>query len=156
MPSDTIDYEALDFLLDDLDVKSEQKQGEDADNAYWVCQRRHPRHLFRVSCTIRFLAGGKSTVSALPGRTRNLSRSGIALLVRRVFAEGEPIEVEITVPKRPRTYMAGLITFCRYAGRGYYELGVELKVASPEPIFSRWPLLAIQTFEWLHREPDTH
>lgn len=156
MPSDTIDYEALDALLDDLDVKAGQKEGEDADDAYWVCQRRHPRHPFRVRCVIRFLAGGGSTVSTMPGRTRNLSRNGIALLVRRVFARDEPIEVEINVPDRPRTYMAGLVTFCRYAGRGYHELGIELKAASPAPVFSREPLLAIRTLEWLRPEPQTH
>jgi len=156
MPSDTIDYEALDALLDDLDAKATQKQQEDSGGDYWVCQRRHPRHPFRVRCVIRFLAGGSSTVSALPGRTRNLSRSGIALLVRRVFAKGEPIEVEINVPDRPITYLAGLVTFCRYAGRGYHELGIELKVSTPAPVFSREPLLAMRTLEWLQREPEMH
>jgi len=157
MASDIIDYETLDSLLDDLDVKSQQKQRDEADDAYRVYQRRHPRHPFRVRCTIHFLTGRLlSEVSVLPGRTRNLSRSGVALLVRRVFAKGEPIEVEIAVRGRPRTYMAGLVTFCRYAGRSYHELGVELKATSPEPIFSREPLLAIRTLEWLRPESETH
>lgn len=155
MPSDTVDYEALDTVLDDLDVKSQDNPThEEEDDAYWVCQRRHPRHPFRVSCTIHFFAGGGSTVSAMPGRTRNLSRNGVALLVRRVFAKNEPIEIEINVPGRPRTYMAGLVTFCRYAGQGYHELGVELKIALPEPVFSREPLLAMRTLDWLNPQPQ--
>ena len=154
MPTDTIDYEALDCLLDDLDVKAQSNPSSNKDDSYWVCQRRHQRHPFRVRCTIRYFAGGGSSISALQGRTRNLSRNGIALLVRRVFAHNEPIEVEINVPARARMYMAGLVTFCRYAGQGYYELGIQLKVALPEPVFSREPLLAMRTLDWLN--PMSH
>jgi len=149
MSTDTINYEALDCLLDDLDVKSHRNPRNEADDAYWVCQRRHTRHPFRVSCMVRFFAGGGSTVSMLKGRTRNLSRNGMGLLVRRVFAKNEPIEVEVNVPGRSLMYMAGLVTFCRYAGQGYYELGVSLKIALPEPVFSREPLLAVRTLDWL-------
>ncbi|GMU22915.1 MAG: hypothetical protein AMXMBFR13_29990 [Phycisphaerae bacterium] len=149
MPADTIDSEVLDTLIDELDLKSENAHCADRTDDYWVCQRRHPRHPFRTTCRVRFFPVGSSAVSCLPGRTRNLSRNGVGLLVRRVFSMEEPIEVEISTPGRPKTFMAGLVRFCRYAGRGYHEIGVLLKAAGNEPIFSKNPSLSMETLDWL-------
>ena len=49
-------------------------------------------------------------------------------------------------------FMGGLVRFCRYAGRGYYELGIELKAAASEPIFSSNPILAVRALDWLNPE----
>ncbi len=151
MPTDTIEYQSLDSLLDELDVRSRRRPQEKEDE-YWVCKRKHPRHPFRVGCTVRFMPSGSGTVIALPGRTRNLSRNGLSVVVRRVFAAREPIEIEVSPPGRERMFMGGLVTFCRYAGRGYYEVGVELKAAASEPIFSNNPILAVRALEWLNPE----
>jgi len=152
MPVDTTDYQALDYLLDELDVRAQKHTAEDAEDAYWACQRKHPRHPFRVGCTVRFMPSGSKLVAAMAGRTRNLSRGGLAVLTRRVFSLGDPIEVEVTLPGRPKMFMAGLVCFCRYAGRGYYELGIELKAAASEPIFSTHPMLAVRALDWLNPE----
>jgi hypothetical protein len=152
MPVDTTDYQALDYLLDELDVRAQKHTAEDAEDAYWVCHRKHPRHPFRVACTVRFMPSGSGSVAAMAGRTRNLSRGGLALLARRVFSLGDPIEVEVCLPDRPRMFMGGLVSFCRYAGRGYYELGVKLKAAASEPIFSSHPTLAVRALDWLNPE----
>jgi len=77
------------------------------------------------------------------------------LLVRRVFAVGEALELEIHVPGRPKMYMAGLVTFCRYAGRGHHEVGVSLKAAQSKPIFSVSPMTAMQSLDWLQPEART-
>lgn len=146
------DEDALNVLLDELDAKAQRQHASERSDSYWVCQRRYPRHPFRAQCTVRFLPVGSATVSELPGRTRNLSRSGVGLLVRRVFGIGEAIELELKAPQRPKMYMAGLVTFCRYAGRGFHEVGVALKAAQSEPIFSTNPMAAMQTFDWLQRE----
>jgi hypothetical protein len=153
MATDLIDSEVLDSLIDELDVKARHNHLAEQSESYWVCQRRHPRHPFRVPCKVRFLTPGGFTVMDLPGRTRNLSRSGIGLLVRRVFSSMEPIEVEVLAPGRPATYMAGVVRFCRYAGRGYHEVGVQLRAAGPEPVFSRQPALAAQSMDWV-KPPD--
>jgi hypothetical protein len=152
MPVDTTDFQALDYLLDELDVRAHKRTEEDAEDAYWVCHRKHPRHPFRVGCTVRFMPSGTESVAAMPGRTRNLSRSGLAALARRVFSPGDPIEVEVTLPGRPKMFMGGLVRFCRYAGRGYYEVGVDLKAAAAEPIFSSHPMLSVRALDWLNPE----
>jgi hypothetical protein len=154
MASELLDCELLDDLIDDLDVKAKSNHVAELSESYWVCQRRHPRHPFRVPCKVRFLLPGGFTVMELPGRTRNLSRSGIGLLVRRVFVAMEPIEVEVLTPGRPAMYMAGVIRFCRYAGRGYHEVGMQLKAAGGEPVISRQPALAAQTLDWV-RSPES-
>ena len=152
MLTDTTDFQALDYLLDELDVRAQKCTAEDAEDTYWVCNRKHPRHPFRAGCTLRFMPTGSGSVTAMAGRTRNLSRSGLAVLARRVFSLGDPIEVEVTLPGRPTMFMAGLVRFCRYAGRGYYELGVKLKAAASEPIFSSHPALAVRALDWLNPE----
>ena len=154
MPTNVTEFQTLDTVLDELDVQSQHRPKENDDD-YWVCKRKHPRHPFRSGCTVRFMPSGSGTVVAMPGRTRNLSRNGLGVLVRRVFGPQEPIEVEVTLPDRPRMFMGGLVRFCRYAGRGYYELGVELKAAASEPIFSSNPILAFRALDWLNPETRT-
>lgn len=148
----TMDPQALNRLLDELDIRSKHSDGKTEQESYWVCQRHHPRHPFRADCKVRFLPTDSFSVAELPGRTRNLSRGGLGFLVSRVFALGDPIEVEVKLPDRRTMFLAGLTRFCRYAGRGYHEVGIVLKAASPEPIFSESPSLALRTLDWLNRE----
>ena len=143
---------ALNILLDELELRSQEQHKSEHSDGYWVCQRRHPRNPFRAACNIRFFPQGSSTITSLPGRTRNLSRSGVGLLTRRVFRQEEPVEVEVMVPDRPKMFLAGLVRFCRYAGRGYHEVGVSLRAAASEPVFSKNPAIALETLDWLRVE----
>ena len=59
------------------------------------------------------------------------------------------MELEIHVPQRTCMYLGGLVTFCRYAGRGFHEIGVALKAAQAQPIFSSSPVVAMQSLDWL-------
>jgi len=152
---DTVDYQILNRLLDELDIRAKSDLAKADDGAYWVCQRQYARYPFRMPCTVRFLPSGSFTVGELPGRTRNLSRSGLGLLVRRVFAVDDPVEVQVNMPDRGPMYLAGLVRFCRYAGRGYHELGLTLKAASPDPVFSGSPVLARRTYDWLNLDDDS-
>jgi len=108
-----------------------------------------PRYVFRCECVVRFLVGFQMVVASLPGRTRNLSRSGLSVVVRRPFRPGEAVEVELRPPDRAATYLAGIVRFAKYAGGGYYEVGVGLEAASNKPIFSRNPMAALDAHPWL-------
>lgn len=149
------DCEAIEGLLDQLDVQAQQQHTGEIAEDYWVCQRRHPRYRFRADCRVYFFPMGTSTLGSLPARARNLSCNGIGLVVRRPFTTGEPLEVEIQIPGRNTLYLAGLVAFCRYAGRGYHELGLRLRTASAEPVFSKNPQQAIDTIDWLKPQPKT-
>jgi hypothetical protein len=145
------DRETLDRLLEELDVKGRQQHvGESAED-YWVCQRRHPRHTFRASCMVRFPSPGFTQILSVRGRTRNLSRGGLGIVVKRLFNVGDPVEVEVQLPSQPVMYMAGLVQFVRYAGRGYHELGITLRAASQQPVFSGGFENAWQSLDWLRR-----
>lgn len=148
MSTQTVDHKALDRVLNELDVRAKETPQTDEDS-YWVCQRRFPRYPFRANCTVRFLPAGSFSVTKLVGRTRNLSRTGLGFLIRRVFNSGDPVEVEVLFTDRPRVFMAGLARFCRYAGNGFYEVGMELKTAGPDPVFSHNPTQAMHTLDWL-------
>lgn len=148
---DRLEREALDRLCEELDAKARNQHAGENSEDYWVCQRRHPRYAFRADCMVRFFSSDWSSVTALIGRTRNLSRGGLGILVRHVFKSGDPIEVQVQVPGQPTMFMAGLVQFARYAGRGYHELGIALKSAGPKPIFSVDPATALATLDWLPR-----
>jgi hypothetical protein len=143
MARDSLQYTALDCLLDDLDISVQQV---DAD---WSSRRRHPRYPFRVDCTVRYLVSDKEEVVCMLGRTRNLSRSGLAFLARRMFNREEAVEVEVMPHGRQRAFMSGLVRFCRYAGQGYHEVGIELKAVGSRPVFSDNPAQARSlAIEW--------
>ena len=131
----SLENRSIDDLLDELDEASRREKQEPKEG----CRRRHARHGCRKNCMVRYVSRGGGSVVCLPGRMRNLSRNGMGALVHRVFGPREPIEVEISHPDRPLMFMGGLVRFCRYAGHGYYELGIELKMAALEPIFSNNP-----------------
>ncbi len=145
-----LDRDTLNGLLEELDTKARQQHAGENTEDYWVCQRRHPRYAFRADCMVRFLSP-TGDVHTLVGRTRNLSRGGIGLLVRHVFQTGDAVEVELQLPNQPMMFMAGVIQFIRYAGRGYHELGIGLKTAGKEPVFSQNPSAALQKLDWLRR-----
>jgi hypothetical protein len=143
----------LNDVLDELDLKAQRAQSEgpaDKKGEYWSCQRRNPRYSFRCDCTARFFATAARDIATLPGRTRNLSRGGVGLLVKRPFAAGEVLEIELVKhATQAPTYLGGEVRFCRYAGRGYYEVGLALTAAGQAPIFSKNPLQAMKMLDWV-------
>lgn len=143
------DRETLDRLLEELDIKGKQQHLGDKAADYWVCQRRHPRYAFRADCVVRFMSAGCTDVLSVTGRTRNLSRGGLGILAKHVFSIGDPVEVELQLPGQPKMYMAGLTQFVRYAGRGFHEVGIALRSAAGQPIFSHNPSAAYQSLDWL-------
>jgi len=149
MAMQAVDQHTLDTLLDQLDLGAQQACSGEEVGDKWSCHRKSPRHPFRARCTLRFLSGGFDQIAELPGRTRNLSRGGLAVLTRRVFQVGCPIEIEIHLSARPVLFVAGVVMFCRYAGRGYHELGISLKMTGDEPIFSDKFDEAVRMYDWL-------
>jgi len=143
MAQDSLQYTALDYLLDELDVSGQHVEAD------WSSRRRHPRYPIRVDCSVHFLMSEEKEVVCVSGRTRNLSRSGLAFLARRMFNRHEIVEVEVTPRGRPRTFMAGQVRFCRYAGQGYHEVGIELKAVGSKPVFTDNPAqVKSLTAEW--------
>jgi hypothetical protein len=59
------------------------------------------------------------------------------------------VELEVSVLNRPPIYVAGTVEFCRYVGRGSHEVGVALRMAQAEPIFSTDLASAAVSLKWL-------
>jgi hypothetical protein len=149
--------ETLDQIMKQLALREDRQliQGESAKE-YWARQRRHARHAFHANCVARFLAPGLTQALSVTGRTRNLSRGGLGILVSHVCDMGDPVEVQLQLPDCPTIYLAGLVQFIRHAGRGYYELGIALRSTSQQPVFSHDPETALQSVQWLsHLCPTT-
>ena len=142
--------EAINRLMEELDAQGQMVHIGETSDPSLRCQRRHTRHAFRADCMVCFFLGPYHEVVSIPGRTRNLSRSGLGILIKRVFNMGEPVEVQVQLPRQPMMYMAGIAQFSRYAGRGYHELGIALKSVGKSPVFSDEPNVAIATQEWIN------
>ncbi len=149
MLTDWTKDEVLGSLLNELDTRAQMQNAARQADGEWASRRRDTRHPFRVPCKVRFFPTELSNTMEVEGRTRNLSRNGIGLLIRRMFAIGEPIEVEILTPRRPKMYVAGLVRFCRYVGRGCHEVGVGFKAASGDPLFSGNASKTQELLDWL-------
>jgi hypothetical protein len=148
VPDQADTKEVLDALLDELDLTGQAQHAAKVAKGNWASRRTAPRQRFRAPCTVRFLEGQNRRVSQRPGRTRNLSRNGVGFVARRAFAIGEPVEVELRVPGRPPMFIAGTVEFCRSVGRGSHEVGVAVRAAQSQPIFSGDPAAASKSLRW--------
>ena len=152
MVIEAIDCEPIEGLIDELDAKAED------EHLLAPSQRRRqcPRYPFRAACTILSPSAGETNSAKLGGHTRNLSRGGLGLLVRGVFSTGTVLEIQVAPAGREPVFMAGVVRFCRYAGRGYREIGVELLAARPEPIRSRQAGVPSELLEELRSCDDSN
>lgn len=114
-----------------------------------VERRTRQRKPLQVPCRISFVTDGVSKTSAMLAQTRNISSKGLGLVAKRCFHQDEPIEVMIQPVGRPPMFMAGLVKFCRYIANGFFEVGIELRVAAETPVFADDPVRAQQKHCWL-------
>lgn len=139
MRMDTTGGETVEALIDALDADAaEAGEGHRAapDPARRASRRQDPRYPFRATCLVRSPSACATGLPRLSGHTRNLSRYGLGLLVRGSFSTGDVVEVQIAPTGHEPVFMAGVVRFCRYAGRGYREIGVQLLATRSEPILS--------------------
>ncbi len=138
-------------LMTELDRQSSLAADRpDALHKHWVA-RRQQRYPYRVNCAVRIFVIDCTEPIEIPARTRNLSRGGVGLLMQRVLSVNEPVEVEIPRGPGKTLYMAGLVRFCRYAGMGFHEVGIELKATAGASIFPKTAGGALSILEWLQK-----
>ena len=137
MPTTVSERCEINGLLDELESNARAQHPAGRKGGAWVCQRRDPRHPFRTDCVIHFYPADGAALATAQGRTRNLSRNGLGLLTRQTLAAGETVEVEVTVPARGTMFMLGVVTFSRYAGQSYHEVGLSLKTVKPHAMLPR-------------------
>jgi hypothetical protein len=122
---ETTDCELIDWLMESL-------EGQDAPaphEAEGICRayrRQEPRYPLRAGCSVRGAAGEPAVRAELAGYTRNVSRRGLGLLLPGVLNQGEVVEVEVTPEGHPPVFMTGVVRYCRYAGKGQHEVGLNL------------------------------
>jgi hypothetical protein len=122
---ETTDRELIDWLMESL-------EGQDAPaphEAEGICRayrRQEPRYPLRAACIVRGAVGESAARAELAGYTRNVSRRGLGLLLPGVLNQGEVVEVEVTPEGHPSVFMTGMVRYCRYAGKGQHEVGLNL------------------------------
>ncbi len=108
-------------LLDALDTHVGAPDGSHADH------RGQARHRFRTECIVRYFGADRTAIEQTAGRTRNISRSGIAVLVKRWFRVGDPVYLILSLTDGPASHLAGKVVFARRAHGPWFELGVQLQ-----------------------------
>lgn len=141
MPPEVVLNE-LDELAAQWEVLQRQKDG------LWRCRREKSRRQFRTCCQIWYLEEHGTHLRHLTAQTRNLSERGIGLITRSLIHLGAPIEIRIDAAGRPPTHLGGVVMFCRYAARGFHEVGVVLKAHGHLPIFSEGIPDTVQRIPW--------
>lgn len=136
-------------VLDELDrfahrwlEKTRRKSGFDE-------RRSRARRAFRVRCKYCFYAAEGHGVFSHFGQTRNLSEGGLGLVARGIVLPGVPIEVLVAVSDKPPVYFGGIVMHCRYASRGFHEVGVALQAYADKPVFSDNPAGAAGRIAWI-------
>ncbi len=148
MPTQSMTRRQLADLLDELEKRARAQSPVNDSPDDWVNRRRSDRRPFRTSCTVACWDVSRQLPQNFEGRTRNLSHLGLSVLVPREYRIDEPVEVSFTLGGSEPLYMSGLVRFCRYAGQGYYEIGMAMKHAGDESIFQVVPVNADAMFNW--------
>lgn len=129
--------------IEEMSILLNQKRDQDRE------RRRIPRKRLHVSCVVCFFGKSNFRTCTIGGKTRNISRRGMGILVRRSFYIGEPIEVWIQPQGRAPLHAAGLVRFCRYVVEGVFEVGIELMYAGDAPIFGEDASRVVEQLPWL-------
>ena len=119
-----------------------------ADSGFQERRDKH-RRAFRTDCEFWYYGYNGTSIRHYTGLTRNLSERGIGLITKSVVYVGTPIEVCVRALNHPPVHFGGIVTFCRYASKGFHEIGVVLKAYQNKPIFSNDHTHAPARFEWL-------
>lgn len=140
----------VDRFLDELDHASMQWQVSlAAERDDWKCRRDKWRRPFRVPCEFWSYAGLDGALKHQGGHTRNISERGVGLLAAHPVVKGVPIEIRISVAKRPCIHLAGIVAFCRPTTGDMHEIGVSLIVQQGASVFHDDPMGAIASVAWI-------
>ncbi len=142
-------HNPIENLLNELDEAALQWQVGLAAESSWECRRDKWRRPFRVPCEVWAMTGTNGMLKHQGAHTRNISERGVALLAADPVLEGMPVEIRISVARRPRIHLAGLVVFCRSTVNDLQEIGVSLKVQQGSPIFHDNPMGAIASIAWI-------
>jgi hypothetical protein len=126
----------LELVVEELDARPTPpvKEAEGSEEEYdrqdgQAARSRSQPSSFRTPAFIHYFPHASERTVELPARTRRLSTGGILLVSRRVFSVGTPVAIEVALSREQQCCLAGIVTACRYASRGYHEIDVALQAA---------------------------
>jgi hypothetical protein len=93
-------------------------------------RRGAPRIPVRMGLAATVLGG--PALAPMRIYTRNVSRSGIAFLSRRLFAPGERLAIAFHLPNQPAKLVLAQVTFGRYVRQALYESGARFVESIPD------------------------
>jgi hypothetical protein len=93
------------------------------DNQDVENRRRAPRVTVRLPLDVIVL--GVVNPAPVQVYTRNLSTSGMGFVSRRMFKSNERIAIYLRAQGLNSKLILGRISFARYAGGGFYQMGAE-------------------------------
>ncbi len=85
-------------------------------------QRVHPRHPFHVRCEVRYEIAAQ-VVGACQGTTRDLSASGVGLLIPANLGRGTPVLVRFALNTGEQRHLTGTVTHSREVRAGWCLVG---------------------------------
>lgn len=96
-------------------------------NRQWATANRRNRDRLRLraNCIVRSISGNGVHVCSKEGRTRDVSRGGVGLLMPLAYATDTEIHVAIQLDDGKRVDMTGIVTYAKLVRHGWYLIGVK-------------------------------
>ncbi|UCE58178.1 MAG: hypothetical protein JSU63_12115 [Phycisphaerales bacterium] len=99
-------------------------------------QRRESRRPLRAKCELHLFIGPDPEPAVFDAVVRNITFSGLSVVIttRQSVRSGRPVEAVVEMPDYTRSYLAGIVAFCRRVDDECYEMGIEVKAAGNCPV----------------------
>ena len=88
--------------------------------------RSRQRRRLRLPCRIRHVDEQTETAVTVPGRTREISQTGLGVLARHRFRRGQIVRVDVTAPDEQIFHLTGQVVHVRLVKSGWFLVGIHL------------------------------
>lgn len=102
-------------------------------------RRAHVRASVGLEAIVHEIGADNVVGPGLPGRTFDLSRGGVGLLLKRMIHPGKTMAIFIALPGKPRSVYFGEVRSCVYVPDGQmYQVGVQFIPAPTAKPVKQW------------------
>ena len=113
-------------------------------------KRRESRRSLRTKCDLGLFKGPEAETATLGAVAQNQAFRGLSVQFDGdgPVTTGRPVEVVVNMPGGKRTYLAGIVVFCREVDGAGYELGIDVKASGACSILTHDVKRAKTLYDW--------
>lgn len=121
-----INESQVQLILDRLDAQARVCKSD------YASKRASVRRRLRAPCLIRYASRDGTAVLTAPGKTRDLSRTGLGVLAKASFSAHAELYLTLILPDEKTVGLTGKVVYARGLRLGWYIVGVKLQPISDD------------------------